>query len=312
VNQIQAAFKSAKSNNWSGAIVSLYIAHRVLDPNTRTATYAVLSVNADEKLRKRLRSIANKTISVANRVIEYDFNTADHDDDFLGLTTSETDMQRIVDQITSTTPRTADKVDDLLNAWVYIIRLTVRNEEPLFSVRQVSKGWSTKKVSQLTSLIFENNMLMDLDDKQVFKIDNQLDFFSYNGAIFIADKKNFELAMNFRLGMEQNRDSIVGEFVANNVLNSTNKLVVLVGNNLRRLRKLAQVKKAGYYKDPNYMARLKAINRTENWGLKYLPDGTLNITDDNIDDVLRILNNDRLRSPINDENFNVDVKHKLL
>ena len=311
MHQIQSAFKKAKSINWGKGIVSLYIAHRELDPNTRAATYAVLNVNADEKLRTRLRSIACKTISASNKVIAYDFNTADHDDDFLGITTSETDMQRIVDQITSATPITVTKVDDLLNTWVYIVRLTVKGEEPLFSVRQVSKGWTTKKVSQLASLIFKNNMLMDIDEEQVFKIDNKLDFFSHNGVIFIADKKNFESAMNFRLGMEQNRDNIVGEFVANNVLSSTNKLAELVGNNLRRLRKLAQVKKSGYYRDPSYMSRLKAVNAAENWGLTYLPDGTLNITEDNIDDVLRILNNDRLRSPINDENFNVDVKHKL-
>lgn len=311
MNHIQAAFNSVKSINWSSSIVSLYIVHRQLDTKTRTATYRVLNVNADIKLRKRLRSIASTTILGSNKVIAYDFNTVDHDDDFLGLTTSETDMQRIVDQITSTIPPTVDKVDDLLNAWIYIIRLTVGKEEPLFSVRHVSKGWSAKKVSQLTSLIFANNMLMDLEDKEVFKIDNKLDFFSYNGVVFIADKKNFELAMNFRLGMEQNRDNIVGEFITSKVLNSTNKLAALVGNNLRRLRKLAQVKKSGYYKDPNYMAQLKNVNKTENWGLTYLPDGTLSITEDNIDDVLRLLNNDRLRSPINAENFNVDVKHKL-
>jgi hypothetical protein len=129
VIHIHAAFKKAKAIGWNNAIVSLYIAHRELDPNSREATYAVLNVNADEKLRKRLRSIACKTISASNKVIAYDFNTADHDDDFLGLTTSETDMQRIVDQITSSAPITVTKVDDLLNAWVYIVRLTVKGEE---------------------------------------------------------------------------------------------------------------------------------------------------------------------------------------
>lgn len=311
MTHIQTAYKKAKTIGWSNAVVSLYIAHRELDSNSREATYTVLNVNADEKLRKRLRSIACRIIAGSNKVIAYDFNTVDHDDDFLGVSTSETDMQKIVDQITSSTPATVTKVDDLLNAWIYIVRLSVRGEEPLFSVRQVSKGWSTKKVAQLASLIFKNNMLMDIEEDQVFKIDNKLDFFSHDGTIFIADKRNFESAMNFRVGMERNRDGIVGEFVTNHILNPSSKLAELVGNKMRRLRKLAQVKKSGYYKDPTFMLRLKAVNATEGWGLTYLPDGTLDITETNIDDVLRILNNDRLRSPINHENFDVDVKHKL-
>ena len=311
MTHIQTAYKKAKTIGWNNSVVSLFIAHRELDPNSREATYAVLNVNADDKLRKRLRSIACRTIAGSNKVIAYDFNTVDHDDDFLGVSTSETDMQSIIDQITTSTPISVTKVEDLLDAWIYIVRLSVRGEEPLFSVRQISKGWTTKKVAQLASLIFKDNVLMDIEEDQVFKIDNKLDFFSHAGVVFIADKKNFELAMNFRIGMEKNRDGIVGEFVASKVLNSSNKLAALVGNNLRRLRKLAQVKKSGYYNDPSFMSRLKAVNATERWGLTYLPDGTLDITEDNIDDVLRILNNDRLRSPINNENFDVDVKHKL-
>jgi hypothetical protein len=311
MTHIQAAYKKVKNTGWNNATVSLFIIHRRLDPNSRVATYSALSVNADTPLRKRLRTIANNVISNSNKVTAYEYNTVDHDDDLLGLTVEETDMKGIINQIMSNKIQEATCTDHLLNAWLYIARLDLKNEAPLFAMRQISRGWTTTKISGLTNLIFRNNMLIDIDSGEVFKIDNKIDFFSQDDVIFIADKKNFESAMNFRVGMEKNRDAIVHEFVANKVLNSGNTLATLVGDNMRRLRKLAEVKKSGYYKDPSFMARLKAVNTVESWGLVYLSDGTLDITEDNIDAVLRMLNNDRLRSPINNENFDVDVKHKL-
>lgn len=45
--------------------------------------------------------------------------------------------------------------------------------------------------------------------------------------------------------------------------------------------------------------------------IQYLPDGKLLVIEDDIETVLRVLNNDRLTSKIDAENFDADVKHKL-
>ncbi|MBX9723946.1 MAG: DUF4868 domain-containing protein, partial [Candidatus Obscuribacterales bacterium] len=177
--------------------------------------------------------------------------------------------------------------------------------------RRVSEGWTTKKVSQLISMIFQDNMLVDIDQKEIFRIDGKVDFFSYDGTTFIADKKNFETALNFREGMERNRDEIVDEFHTLNLFENATEISTLVGNNIRRLRRLSQVKKAAYYKDANFLANLKRVNAEEGWGIKYSADGKLLVTEEDIEIVLRVLNNDRLTSKINSENFDVDVKHKL-
>ena len=111
--------------------------------------------------------------------------------------------------------------------------------------------------------------------------------------------------------MERNRDEIVEEFHTLNLFDNSSEVSTLVGDNIRRLRRLSQVKKAGYYKDVNFLANLKRVNDEENWGIKYSADGKLLVTEDDIETVLRVLNNDRLTSKINSENFDVDVKHKL-
>lgn len=310
MEQKKKLLKKIKTLDWNRASVSLYLVKRELVH--RKATYDVLQVNVDTKLRKKLRGITSSKIQQSNAAVEYDFNTADLDDNLLGIATSETDFQSIIDVIAAEEePDLADSIEQLIDSWLYIARLNIAGEPPLYAARRVSDGWTTKKVSQLISMIFQNSMLVDIEQKEIFRIDGKVDFFSYDGTTFIADKKNFETALNFREGMERNRDEIVGEFHTMNLFDNASEVSTLVGDNIRRLRRLSQVKKAGYYKDANFLANLKKVNDEEGWGIKYSADGKLLVTEGDIETVLRVLNNDRLTSKINSENFDVDVKHKL-
>lgn len=302
--------KELQQDKWSKSTVSLYVAKRTL--KNKIAKYEVFQVNVDKSLREKLRKIAIKRLKLANIATEYDFNTADLDNDMLSIETTDTDLQIILEQITADKdPEFINDFSDLVDTWVYVARLDLPGEEPLYSVRKVSEIWSTKKVNQLVNALFQNNMLVDLKQEHIFRIDGKIDFFSHEGTIFIADKKNFESALNFRVGMEKNRDEIVQEFKDTNLFVDADEISSLVGSNLKRLRKLSQVKKAGYYKDKDFLTKLKQISETEGWGVKYSSDGKLIVDKDDIDVVLKVLNNDRLKSMINDEDFDVDVKHKL-
>lgn len=309
MEDLQKRFKEVKNINWNEAVVSFYIVKRKL--SNRKAKYELLQVNVDENLRKKLRKVAYDKVSKSNNALDYDFNTIDLDDNVLGIATGETDLEELINGITAEeTPKTADSYELLLGSWIYIARLE-KEKKILYSVRRVSDGWSTKKVFQLINMIFDNNTLVDLEQKEIFRIDGKVDFFSFNGVIFIADKKNFETALNFREGMERNRDEIVEEFKEANLFVDADEISKLVGNNIKRLRKLSQVKKAGYYKEQNFLQSLKQVNETEKWGIKYSEDGKLIVTEDDIETVLTVLNNSRLKSLINSESFDVDVKHKF-
>jgi len=310
MEQKKRLLKKIKTLNWNQASVSLYLVKRELVH--RKASYDVLQINVDTKLQKKLRGITSGRIQQSNAAVEYDFNTSDLDDNLLGIATSETDFQSIIDDIAADEePDFADSIEQLIDSWLYIAHLALPGEPPLYAARRVSEGWTTKKVSQLISMIFRDNMLVDIEQKEIFRIDGKVDFFSYDGTTFIADKKNFETALNFREGMERNRDEIAQEFHTLNLFDNASEVSALVGDNMRRLRRLSQVKKAGYYKDVNFLANLKRVNDEEGWGIKYSADGKLLVTEDDIETVLRVLNNDRLTSKINSENFDVDVKHKL-
>lgn len=310
MNELKNKLNTIKTIDWDSASVSFYVVKRKLIQ--RIAKYDIFHVNVDKPLRRKLRGITSGIIKKSNVAIEYDFNTADLDDNLLGLPTTDTDLHAILQTLQGDEePQTVGQYNALLGSWLYIARLDVKDQPPLFSARRVSEGWTTKKVKQLINMVFQNNMLVDLGEQEVFRIDGKVDFFTYDGIIFIADKKNFETALNFREGMERNRDEIVKEFFSLGLFENATAVSDLVGNNLRHLRRLSQVKKAGYYKDPNFLANLRKVSEEDGWGIQYSPDGKLLVTEDDIETVLRVLNNDRLTSKINAENFDVDVKHKL-
>jgi hypothetical protein len=309
MENLQESFNEVKNISWNEAVVSFYVVSRRLE--NREAKYKILQVNIDENLRKKLRNVANTRVQISNQALEYDFNTSDLDNNVLGIATEETDLKELINSITDEeTPEMANSYESLIGSWIYIARLE-KDKKTLYSVRRVSEGWTTKKVSQLINMIFANNMLVDVEQKDIFRIDGKVDFFSFNDVIFIADKKNFETTLNFREGMEKNRDEIVEEFKETNLFVDADKISDLVGNNIKRLRKLSQVKKSGYYKEQNFLQSLKQVNEEESWGIQYSEDGKLTVTEENIETVLTVLNNSRLKSPINQESFDVDVKHKF-
>lgn len=304
------AFERVKATDWNNSIVSFFVVKRKLI--SRKANYEVLQVNIDDNLKIKLRDIVTNKINNSNNVFEYTFASMDLDDNLLTIPTSDTDLQKIIDTLlTDEEQNFASTFENLLGSWLYLARFDIEEQPSLFSVKRVSSNWTTKKVFQLINLVFRDNMLIDLSEKEIFRIDGNIDFISFNGTIFIADKNNFEIALNFREGMVRNRDDIVNEFENLNLFEDATLVSEFVGNNMRRLRKLSQVKKAGYYQDPEFLSNLKRVNEEENWSLQYSEDGKLIVTKGNIDDVLLFLNNDRLSSKINEENFNVDVKHKI-
>jgi hypothetical protein len=270
-------------------------------------------VNSDTDLRKKLRDTATKKISAANAAQKYDFTSADLDNDVLAIEISMTDFQLIIEQITGDEVLPfAESYEELVKTWFYVIRLELPDKPPLYVVRKVPGGaWSAKKVKQLINMVFQNNMLVDLKQEEIFRIDGHVDFFAFDDALFIAEKNNFEAALNFRVGMENNRDEIVAEFKKLKLFADADEVGKLVGDNMRLLRRLSQVKNAGYYSNTEYMKKLKAVSAKEKWGLEYNANDELVVSEENIELVLRLLNNDRLTSKVNEENFDVDVKHSL-
>jgi hypothetical protein len=290
-------------------IATLWLVKRRLV--AQVARYSVLRVDADKKLLSRLKSAVTGRINAKNyKLEEYDFLTADQDDQIFTIDSSETDFVAIQAEIDKgLSNKKVEKYEDLLDSWAYVVKLTY-DESAVYGLRKISTLNRATKIKGVASALFIDKQLTDLEDEKIFTLDTHIDFFAYEGTTFITNKKEFESALNFRDGMEKNRDVVLDEFVALKVFNDVEPIRKSVGANLHLLRKISSIQKSGYYKSPQYLIDLIKVNEERNWGLT-VENGIIIVNEDNVELVLTLLNNGRLESPINHEVFDAAVKKKV-
>lgn len=290
--------------------MSLWLVKRRLDAY-KQAHYSVLLVDVDKKLQNKLKLAVTSRVQGANYKLEvYDFLTADQDDQIFTIESADTDFIKIQAEVDKgLTNQKVEKYEDLLNSWAYVIKLE-HGGSIVYGVRKINKFTQATKVKSVSYFIFEDKKLIDLEDKKVFSIDTHIDFFAYDGTTFITNKKEFESALNFRKGMEENRDAIFAEFTSLKVFGDVEPIRKVVGSNLHLLRKLSSIQKNEYYKDKKFLKDLHARNKEKGWHLT-IQNGVIVIDERNVEFVLKLLNNERVESQINYEVFDAVVKKKV-
>lgn len=290
-------------------ITTLWLVKRRLV--TQVAHYSVLRVDTDKKLQSKLKAAVIGRIQGGHyKLEEYDFLTADQDDQIFTIDSAETDFVDIQTEIDKGLGnKKVEKYEDLLDSWAYVVKLT-HDESAVYGLRKISKLNKATKVKGVASTLFIDKQLTDVEDEKIFTLDTHIDFFTYEGTTFITNKKEFESALNFRDGMEKNRDVVLNEFVVLKVFSDVEPIRKSVGTNLHLLRKISSIQKSGYYKNPQYLIDLIKVNKEKNWGLT-VENGIIIVNENNVDLVLTLLNNGRLESPINHEVFDASVKKKV-
>lgn len=288
---------------------ALWIVKRSL--RALTANYSVASVKTERKLQQKLRSILAGSIASGNHVEPYEYLTADQEEDTaLTLDMSETDLATIAGQIAdgSDNPR-IEKPEDLFDSWAYVIEMK-RGKESLLGLRKISDGWKLKQKDKFLTAAFRDGVLVDYEEAEIFRLERKLDCFAYDGSVFILDKKQFEAALNFRAGMEKNRNELLSDFEKVGVVTDIEIIRIKIGTRLSYLRKISTIKKNGYYKQKAFLSGVKTVSAEQGWDISFDGDRII-VTEENVDLILTLLNNDRLASLINQEIFDVDVKKKV-
>jgi hypothetical protein len=298
--------KALNLKDWS---TTFWIVRRQMA--TREASYTVLRVDVDRKFENRLRGYVKAQVQDREyHETPYNFSSADTDDVMLTLEESDTDFPKIRSAIARGFENSrVREYSDLMGTWAYVVQFE-RGRRSLFAVRKTNSATDPKRVISKGAAFFENHRLVDVDDKELFLIDPTFDFYVSEDAVFISDKRGFETAMNFREGMTRLRDEVLTALEQKQILSDVPLLRTYVGNNMHHLRKLASIQRAQYYTDPNYLQRLKLVNDENRWGLKFVGN-QISVEAETIELLLTLLNNDRLRSPINDELFDSGAKQKV-
>ncbi|MGP1716048.1 MAG: Kiwa anti-phage protein KwaB-like domain-containing protein [Methylophilus sp.] len=306
VNETMQTLRATDFTHW---LATFWLVKRKL--SQQQAKYSVLKVDTDAKLEQKLKNaVTAKILDKEYALDEYDFLTADQDNGLLTIDSAATDVTLIQAEIDKGTANpTVERYEDLLDSWAMVIKLE-HQEKAIYAYRKISKFNHPTKLSHISFIQFKDKQLKDLDEQAIFTIDTQIDFFTYTGTTFITNKKEFESTLNFRAGMEKNRDVVLQEFVDLNIFSDASLLKQHIGANLNYLRKVSSIQKSGYYKDAQFLQELIKVNSQKNWGLQ-VENGTIVINEASIELVLTLLNNGRLESPINHEIFDASVKKKV-
>lgn len=301
--------KEISSENLDGWSASFWLIkkHQVSKENA----YVALRVDMDDKLQNRFKRYVMQQLQGKDfHLAEYDYNNADGDDALFTIDADSTDFGKVAAEIGKGFANKKVSIhEELLRSWAYVI-LFEKDSRKLFAWKKISVDTQPKKAATKDLAFFSNKKLVDLDDKEVFMIYPRYDFFVYDGTTFIANKKQFESSMNFREGMKAKAAEVIQDFANTGNFENTDRITKYVGDNLHHLRKMASILKAGNYKQPEYIQRMIVVSKEEGWELN-VTNGKVVVEDETIELLLKLLNNDRLRSLINGETFDAAAKTRV-
>lgn len=288
------ALRTEEFKHWH---TTLWMLNRRL--KEKEARYSVLRVETAPELTQKLKDIVVSKVHNEGLVPSpYDFLTTDQDNRVLTIAANETDFQLILTELGKGLSNTkAKKFDDLLGSWAYIIEVK-HGEFALYGVRRINKLNKVKTTSHWKTMVFKEQMLVDLDDRRLFTIDTRLDFFVYDGVLFIMNKKEFETALNFRRGMESNRDAITEEFMQLSLFKDGDWIGKVVGKDMHLLRRLSIAKRLGFYKDQAYMATLHKLIVDKQWTNVPIENGQLVVTEANVSEVITLISDLRVQTMV--------------
>ncbi len=270
-----------------------------------------LFVDTEPHLQTKLSGIVRKAVEEANEVQPYDYFTSDgEENEVLGVRATDTGFDVIQQQIEqgSAAPKiTSPK--DFHDSWAYLIDVVV-GADRVMAVRKVVGGWAIKKQSAVLKVLFKNAVLADYEEAPVFQLEKKVDFIAFEGSVFILNKSHFESVMNFRAGMEAKRDEVVQDFTRLGIVTDPDIVRDAIGQKLNMLRRVASVRKSGFYKDSGFIQKLKDVCEQHGWGIEW-NDGKIIVTPENVETILKLLNDDRLESPVTAGVYDVTVKHKV-
>ncbi len=264
-----------------------------------TDQYNVLYVPINEPIENKLRNFISDHIENTNTVEEY---TVDCDAPEKGIALSinsdETDFSTIYEILRPLNPERdiVPNIDKLVQANAYIVIIRMNSVIKAIGFKRLPENWKMRKKRGLLPLLYKGNRFESLDTDTVFSIASTIDFIFYKKKLFIFSKSDFEIGLKYYERIIQKSNLFFKDIKEKDIFIDS-KFLIEKRNNLHYERKFAKVHKCQYYKDDEFLTKMETLSKEEEWLIDF-QDGKIIVTKDNIDDVLSILQDKRLRSDL--------------
>ena len=302
-----ATLDDLKALDVDGAELTLWVVKKSIPagkPPRFTARYVDTTVDLDAELRSAMKNEIDRITELQ----EYGLLTENNENSALSIGTTETHAGLIVERTAEETLQNkADALKKVQNSAFYVIKL-VSGDAVVRGVRKTDSSWRVRKVANAITVFFSDEQL-GVDKTPTLCISHHVDFLVADDLILVLNKANFESIVNYKQAHKQDFESLLQEPQFAGVFAATEALESYVGENKIQLRRASAIRQKGHYRDPGFMANLRARHQEFRLNIEFDEDGKIVATPETCRDIVQALLDHRLASGFSENVYDVpDVK----
>lgn len=270
----------------------------------RSIAFPSVWVSTSRNLTKALKEIMSEYRDSIQEVSEYSLLHQPHDSEVLSIHSELTEFHQLresVDRVQEECEVTDRKQLD--NAAGYVVKARLKGKT-IYCVRKVVSEWKTARAAGVVNLIFQQHKL-DIEEDPIFRVSRIFDFVEVDDNLLISNKRAFESLLNFRAAYESAFAELGKEESFVRLFTHMEPLQKVVLGNAMHLRRMAVIRQRGFYKEPEYMGRLRQVNGAKGWGIQFDGNGCITPTKDTVSVILQVLLDHRLYSELSLKNYDV-------
>lgn len=258
----------------------------------------LLSVESTKKLEKRFREIVRRRLEQANVLEKYEPETSDLDGGLLDASGSESNWAVIGEKLANQKVKPSRSAEELKGTDLLLARFRFSDDSALVVGRRLPTRLSPSRL-KLEGLIWTQGEVELLDDEsKVLNLTLKVDFLAWKDHVLVADKVEFEKAMNIRTGMIRKSGELVQMLDKSGMFEGTDQLKKAIGHNMTLLRRASKAHSSGNLEDAAFLtALIELVGKNTEWKIEMV-DGKIVITKDNAESVLSLLNDARAETLI--------------
>lgn len=261
-------------------------------------------ISTTENLNEALKSAAEAERARITEVLPFGLLAQNNESSALSIDALETHAPIIVEKTETPLQKFAVRsLAHIQNTTFYAIRF-VHNNVPLLAVRKTDATWRSTKRKKRIDVIFDNAGLT-LDEQPAFSLSQYLDFFVFEGNIFVMNKGNFESVLHYRAAHEEDFAELRAEPNFASLFSDMAAIEAYVGTNKIHLRRASAIRQKAHYLDNNFMQRLRAGYAQVGLNIEFDETGKIVPTAETCPDIFQALLDHRLTSSFSQTNYDV-------
>ena len=252
-------------------------------------------VDTSDALNEAIKSAVQTTCDGINESQEYGLLAQNNEGSVLTISTLETHAGLILAQAADeVTAKKVTNLKEISNAGFYALKL-VSGDEVIYAVRRTDDSWKAKKSLKIISAVFSDHEL-GLDNKPGFNLSKYVDFFIVGENVLICSKPSFESILSYKQAHKEDFGALQSEPEFSVIFTDMQPLIAYVGDNKIQLRRASAIRQKGHYRNPEFMASLRAVHAQFGLNITFSDAGKIVPSPETCKDIFQALLDHRLMS----------------